>query len=247
MSIYRTLQSLRIHNQKGLAVLIDPDKVHEESSMKALAEMLRHSDVSAVFIGGSLMIQDHFHQCIKLAKKHIKLPLVIFPGSPDQVSDQADAILLLSLISGRNADLLIGHHVTAAPKLAKSSLEIISTGYMLVDCGNHTTASYVSQTFPLPYNKPEIAAVTAMAGEMIGMKCMYLDGGSGAQNPVSPAMISAVRNAVATPIIVGGGIRHEEQAREAFAAGADLIVVGTAVEENPELLFSISNATVLHR
>jgi phosphoglycerol geranylgeranyltransferase len=247
MSFYRTLQSLRIHNKKGLAVLIDPDKLNSESKMKAMAELLRHSDVSALFIGGSLMTQDHFQHCVKLARKHIDLPLVLFPGSPDQVSDQADAILLLSLISGRNADLLIGHHVTAAPKLAKSSLEIISTGYMLVDCGNTTTASYISQTFPLPYNKPEIAAVTAMAGEMIGMKCMYLDGGSGAQMPVSPHMISAVRRAVATPIIVGGGIRDEDQAREAFDAGADLIVVGTAVEENPELLFSIANAAALSR
>ncbi len=247
MSFYRSLQSLRIHNKKGLAVLIDPDKLNSDSKMKAMAELLRHSDVSALFIGGSLMTQDNFQQCVKLARKHIDLPLVLFPGSPDQVSDQADAILLLSLISGRNADLLIGHHVTAAPKLAKSSLEIISTGYMLVDCGNTTTASYISQTFPLPYHKPEIAAVTAMAGEMIGMKCMYLDGGSGAQKPVSPQMITAVRSAVATPIIVGGGIRDEDQAREAFDAGADLIVVGTAVEENPELLFSIANAAALSR
>lgn len=245
MSFFRNLQSLRIHNRKGVAVLIDPDKVHDESRMKAMAELLRHTDVTAVFIGGSLLTQDHFHQCVKLAKKYFIQPLVLFPGSPDQISDQADAILLLSLISGRNADLLIGHHVHAAPRLAKSSLEIISTGYMLVDCGNHTTATYISQSFPLPYNKPEIAAITAMAGEMIGMKCMYLDGGSGAQMPISPQMISAVRNSVATPIIVGGGIRSEDQAREAFDAGADLIVVGTAIEENPEALFAIAGVSSL--
>jgi putative glycerol-1-phosphate prenyltransferase len=243
MSFFRTLQSLRIHNRKGVAVLIDPDKMHDESRMKAMAELLRHTEVTAVLIGGSLLTQDHFNQCLKLAKKHLELPLVLFPGSPDQVSDHADAILLLSLISGRNAELLIGHHVNAAPKLSKSSLEIISTGYMLVDCGNNTTATYVSQTFPIPHHKPEIAAVTAMAGEMIGMKCMYLDGGSGAQMPISPEMIRAVRNAVATPIITGGGIRHEDQAREAFAAGADMVVIGTAVEENPDLLFSITNAS----
>lgn len=244
MSFFRSLQQFRIHNQKGVALLIDPDKVREESKIKAIAEIVKHAEVNAVFIGGSLMVSDHFHQCIKWAKKHIQAPIVLFPGSPDQISEQADALLLLSLISGRNPELLIGNHVQAAPRLLKSQLEIISTGYMLVDCGKSTTASYISQTFPLPYNKPEIAAVTAIAGEMIGMKCMYLDGGSGAEKPVSTAMIQAVRQSVATPLIVGGGIRHEDQAREAFVAGADLIVVGTAVEENPEMLFAISNASL---
>jgi putative glycerol-1-phosphate prenyltransferase len=189
------------------------------------------------------MVSDHFRQCVSWAKQHIEKPIVIFPGSPEQISEEADAILLLSLISGRNPELLIGNHVQAAPRLAKSQLEIISTGYMLIDCGKSTTASYISQTFPIPYNKPEIAAVTAMAGEMIGMKCMYLDGGSGAEQPVSTAMIKAVREAVETPIIVGGGIRHEDQVREAFLAGADLVVVGTAIEENPEMLFALSGAT----
>lgn len=247
MSFFRSLQQLRIHNHKGVALLIDPDKVREESAVKALAELVKHAELSAVFVGGSLLVSDHFHQCVKWVKKHIAAPLVLFPGSPEQISEQADALLLLSLISGRNPELLIGQHVLAAPRLLKSQLEIISTGYMLIDCGKSTTASYVSQTFPIPYNKPEIAAVTAIAGEMIGMKCMYLDGGSGAEMPVSPAMIQAVRQAVATPLIVGGGIRHEDQAREAFMAGADLIVVGTAIEENPELLFSISNASHIIR
>ena len=244
MSFFRSLQQLRIHNHKGVAVLIDPDKMKEESRIKAIAELIQHAEVSAVFIGGSLMVSDHFQQCVKWAKKHIKAPLVIFPGSPEQISEQADALLLLSLISGRNPELLIGNHVQAAPRLVKSQLEIISTGYMLIDCGKSTTASYISQTYPIPYNKPEIAAVTAIAGEMIGMKCMYLDGGSGAEIPVSPAMIQAVRQAVATPVIVGGGIRHEDQAREAFMAGADLVVVGTAIEENPEMLFALSNASL---
>jgi putative glycerol-1-phosphate prenyltransferase len=244
MSFFRSLQQLRIHNHKGVALLIDPDKMREESRVKAIAELIQHAEVSAVFIGGSLMVSDHFQQCVKWAKKHIKAPLVIFPGSPDQISEHADALLLLSLISGRNPELLIGNHVQAAPRLVKSQLEIISTGYMLIDCGKSTTASYISQTFPSPYNKPEIASVTAIAGEMIGMKCMYLDGGSGAEMPVSPGMIQAVRQAVATPVIVGGGIRHEDQAREAFMAGADLVVVGTAIEENPEMLFALSNASI---
>ncbi len=244
MSFFRSLQQLRIHNHKGVAVLIDPDKMKEESRIKAIAELIQHAEVSSVFIGRSLMVSNQFQQCVKWAKKHIKAPLVIFPGSPDQISEQADALLLLSLISGRNPELLIGNHVQAAPRLVKSQLEIISTGYMLIDCGKSTTASYVSQTFPIPFNKPEIAAVTAVAGEMIGMKCMYLDGGSGAETPVSPAMIQAVRQSVATPLIVGGGIRHEDQAREAFMAGADLVVIGTAIEENPDMLFALSNASI---
>ena len=243
MSFYRSLQHMRTHNQKGVALLIDPDKMRDEKSVKELAELIRHTEISAVLVGGSLMVSDHFRQCVSWAKQHIEKPIVIFPGSPEQISEEADAILLLSLISGRNPELLIGNHVQAAPRLAKSKLEIISTGYMLIDCGKSTTASYISQTFPIPYNKPEIAAVTAMAGEMIGMKCMYLDGGSGAVQPVSTAMIKAVRDAVETPIIVGGGIRHEDQVREAFLAGADLVVVGTAIEENPEMLFALSGAT----
>ena len=243
MSFYHSLQHMRTHNQKGVALLIDPDKMRDESHVKSLGELIKHTEISAVFMGGSLMVSNHFQQCAAWAKKHIDKPIVIFPGSPDQISEQADAILLLSLISGRNPELLIGNHVQAAPRLAKSQLEIISTGYMLIDCGKSTTASYISQTFPIPYNKPEIAAVTAMAGEMIGMKCMYLDGGSGAEMPVSSAMIQAVRRSVQTPLIVGGGIRHEDQVREAFAAGADLVVVGTAVEENPEMLFALSAAS----
>ena len=243
MSFYRSLQHMRTHNRKGVALLIDPDKMRDEKSVKELAELIRHTEISAVLVGGSLMVSDHFRQCVSWAKQHIEKPIVIFPGSPEQISEEADAILLLSLISGRNPELLIGNHVQAAPRLAKSKLEIISTGYMLIDCGKSTTASYISQTFPIPYNKPEIAAVTAMAGEMIGMKCMYLDGGSGAVQPVSTAMIKAVRDAVETPIIIGGGIRHEDQVREAFLAGADLVVVGTAIEENPEMLFALSGAT----
>jgi len=243
MSFFRSLQQLRIHNHKGVALLIDPDKMREESKVKALAELVQHAELSAVFVGGSLMVGNHFQQCVKWAKKHMPAPIVLFPGSPDQISEQADALLLLSLISGRNPELLIGNHVQAAPRLVKSQLEIISTGYMLIDCGKSTTASYISQTFPIPYNKPEIAAVTAIAGEMIGMKSMYLDGGSGAENPVSPDMIRAVRKSVATPLIVGGGIRNADQASDAFKAGADLIVVGTIIEENPELLYSISNAS----
>ena len=228
--------------QKAIAVLIDPDKVTDDSELKSLLDLIEHSRVDFVFIGGSLLVSNNFHDCVRKIKQACKVPVVLFPGSPSQINEEADAILFLSLISGRNPELLIGQHVIAAPRLKKTKLEIVPTGYMLVDCGRATTASYISQSFPLPYDKPEIAAVTAMAGEMLGLKCFYLDGGSGAEKPVSATMISEVKKAISGPVIVGGGIRTEEHARSAFYAGADLIVIGTAFENEPELLFSIAGS-----
>lgn len=223
-------------------MLIDPDKIRTKVQLKGLFEWIKQSKVDFIFVGGSLIVESNFHECTLSIKKETSLPLVLFPGSPAQITENADAILFLSLISGRNADLLIGQHVIAAPLLRGKKIEVVPTGYMLVDCGKATTASYISQTFPLPYNKPEIAAATAMAGEMLGLKCIYLDGGSGAEKPVSTSMIKAVRQSVELPIIIGGGIRNEDQAREIYEAGADLIVIGTAFEEEPELLFSLAQS-----
>ncbi len=242
MPFLESLQQFKQQGKKALAVLIDPDKCSDEKSLYAMMDLVKHSKVDFVLVGGSLLVEDHFHSCVKKVKSKSDVPVVLFPGSPSQISDAADAILFLSLISGRNADLLIGQQVIAAPALKKTSLEIVPTGYMLVDCGAATTASYISQTFPLPWNKPEIAAATAMAGEMLGLKCIYLDGGSGAQKPVSAEMVTTIRNAVKLPLIVGGGIRNENQARDLYEAGADMIVVGTAFEEEPELLFSMAQS-----
>ena len=168
--------------------------------------------------------------------------MVLFPGSPAQLSQHADAVLFLSLISGRNPELLIGHHVTAAPTVKALGLEAIPTGYMLVDGGKPTTVSYVSQTAPIPYDKPGIAACTALAGELLGLRTIYMDTGSGALRTVSPAMIAAVRQAVDLPIIIGGGIRDVETARRLCDAGADVLVLGTAFEQDPELIFAMSAA-----
>ena len=179
-------------------------------------------------------------EVVKTLKAHLSVPIVLFPGNWNQISNHADALLFLSLISGRNPDLLIGQHVHAAPILKTTSLEVISTGYMLIDCGRQTTASYMSHTLPIPYNKPDIAAATALAGEYLGMKLIYMDGGSGAEQPISRAMIKKVASAVELPIIVGGGIRTEDDAAAAYSAGADIVVVGTAVENEPELLFSFN-------
>lgn len=245
-SFYDILQSGKQEGQKMLAVLIDPDKMTDEKQLTETATLISNSRVDFIFVGGSLLVETNFENCISKIRKQTSIPIVLFPGSPSQISDSADSILLLSLISGRNPELLIGQHIIAAPKLKRSRLEIIPTGYMLVDCGKATTASYISQTFPLPWNKPEIAAVTAMAGEMLGLRCIYLDGGSGAERPVSSAMISAVKQSVSTPLIVGGGIRNEDQATEAWNAGADLVVIGTAFEDEPELLFSIAACRSAH-
>ncbi|MCB0813121.1 MAG: phosphoglycerol geranylgeranyltransferase [Flavobacteriales bacterium] len=174
-------------------------------------------------------------------------PVVLFPGSPAQLSGHADALLFLSLISGRNPELLIGHHVTSAPTVKALGLEAIPTGYLLVDGGRMTTAHYVSQTSPIPHDKPGIAAATALAGELLGLKAIYLDTGSGAPRTVAPDMVKAVRQAVDLPIIVGGGIRSTEQAQALCEAGADMLVVGTAFEEDPERVFALREAVTLAR
>lgn len=236
------LNVLRAEGKKALAVLIDPDKMQDEKRLANLLELVNHSGADFVLVGGSLLVEDNFHACLRSVKEKSKVPVVLFPGSPSQISPEADAILFLSLISGRNPDLLIGQHVIAAPLLKKLNIEVVPTGYMLVDCGRPTTASYISHTLPIPHNKPEIAAATAIAGEMLGLKCVYMDGGSGADKPISEQMIAHVREAMDLPLIIGGGIRNEEQAKAAYDAGADMIVIGTAFEEEPELLFAMAQS-----
>jgi putative glycerol-1-phosphate prenyltransferase len=179
-------------------------------------------------------------QLIKLIKTNSTIPVILFPGSNLHIDMSADALLFLSLISGRNAELLIGQHVIAAPVLKKSNMEILPTGYILIDSGRQTTVSYISNTTPIPYDKPEIAACTAMAGEMLGLKLIYLDGGSGAQKQISARMIASVRKSVDVPLIVGGGIRSVEEASEAMEAGADVIVIGNGIEKNLNLLAEVS-------
>ncbi len=238
--IYHSLQEKKSKGQKSFAVLLDPDKLDEAGCRKMVKLGMAHN-ISYFFVGGSLLMDDSLANTIRIIKAETTIPVVIFPGSNNQVSKEADAILLLSLISGRNADALIGQHVVAAPILKQSGLEILATGYMLVDCGRQTTVSYISNTTPIPYDKPAIAACTAMAGEMLGLKLIYLDGGSGAQNPVAPEMIRMVCKSVETPVIVGGGINSREKAYNALKAGADVIVVGNGIEKNPGLLSEISS------
>lgn len=225
--------------RKSFAVLLDPDKVEQDALVDLLIRTKDHP-VDFFLVGGSLVTEYIHQEVIALVRRYTDVPIILFPGNPAHIDPTADAILFLSLISGRNPEFLIGQHVIAAPLLKKSGLEIMPTGYMLVDSGTQTTVSYISGTMPLPHDKPGVAACTAMAGEMLGLQLVYLDAGSGASRPVPAEMIVAVREAVDLPIVVGGGINSGEKAYLALKAGADLIVVGNGIERDPELLPQLS-------
>ncbi len=230
------LADLRLRGHKALAVLLDPDDF-EERRLRQLLELAKHHRIDFFLVGGSLVLTTHQAALIALLKAEApQVPVLLFPSHALHVDPTADGILLLSLISGRNPDFLIGQHVVAAPRLRQSGLQLLPTGYMLVDSGRPTTASYISGTAPLPHDKPSIAAATAMAGEQLGLRLMYLDGGSGAQYPVSAAMIRAVRAAVDAPLLVGGGLNTGEKVYAALAAGADVVVVGNHIERDPHFL-----------
>ena len=227
--------------RKKLAVLIDPDKP-SDAQILSMVEKANAADVDFFFVGGSLLVTDSLDHCIRLIKEHSKIPVLIFPGNSLQISKYCDGFLLLSLISGRNPEMLIGRHVIAAPYLKLYGNEIIPTGYMLIDSGKATSVTYMSDTTPIPHDKDDIAVCTALAGEMLGLKLIYLEAGSGAAMPVSTSMISKVRQMIGLPLIVGGGIRTPEMAAEAAKAGADVIVIGTAFEKEPDMLMKFAKA-----
>ncbi len=230
---------IRSEGRKALAVLIDPDKSSPETCAELAAEA-GQAGVDFFFTGSSILTQNRLDECIIALKKYSSIPVVLFPGNIMQVSGEADAILFLSLISGRNPELLIGNHVLAAPLIKSKGLEVIPTGYMLIDSGAPTSASYMSQTFPIPHDKTDIAECTAMAGEMLGMSALYLDAGSGARFPVNGKMIAGVRQKTSIPLIAGGGIRSADKAIELCDAGADIIVIGNIIENSPELMQEIA-------
>lgn len=238
-SVLQYIQQEQLAGKKLLAVLIDPDSCNLDQ-LHSIIDQAVHHQVDLFFIGGSLILEDQLNNTLQIIRQYTQIPLVLFPGSTLQISALADAILLPVLVSGRNAEFLIGQHIIAAPYIRSAGLEAISVGYMLVDGGKPTTASYMSASTPIPANKPSIAAVTAMASEMLGYKMVFLDAGSGATNPVNSSMIAAVRKQVACPIVVGGGIRTPEDAEAALTAGANIIVVGNAIEENPSFISELS-------
>lgn len=239
MSVLKKLKYYKETQKKSFALLIDPDNVSELDCIELL-HLAESAAVDFLFIGGSLITGNNLGRIVEICKSNTQIPVVLFPGSSLHIDTEADAILFLSLISGRNPDFLIGQHILAAPILKRSRLEILPTGYMLVDTGKQTTVSFISNTTPIPYDKPDVAACIAMAGEMLGLQIIYMDGGSGAEKPISPQMISAVRKAVDTPLIVGGGINSPEKVQIALKAGADVIVVGNAIEKNSGLILKIT-------
>jgi putative glycerol-1-phosphate prenyltransferase len=240
-SIYHSIVSRKAKGQKSFAVLIDPDKV-TPPKIQELITLALDASVDYLLVGGSLVISNQLDEVIQQIKASCKLPVLIFPGSPSQVSRYADALLYLSLISGRNPELLIGQHVISAPMVKQSRLEIISTGYMVVDGGAPTTVSYISNATPIPTDKNEIAMCTAMAGEMLCMKLIYMDAGSGAKRPISEQMIAAVSSQIEVPLVIGGGITNPEKAYLNCKAGADIIVVGNAIEKDSSLIKEMSAA-----
>ncbi len=241
-SILPQIQLLKTRQAHAFAVLIDPDSI-TPASVKVLAEKCNEAEVDYVFFGGSIMVTAHADHCIRLFKEASNIPVVLFPGSPAQVSPSADALLYLSLISGRNPDLLIGQHVVSAPAIKASGLEVISTGYILVDGGTPTTVSYMSHSAPIPANKPDVALCTAWAGELQGKHLIYMDAGSGAQHPISSEMIGKVSANIEIPLIVGGGIRSAEKVYENCQAGAQIVVVGNAIEKDNSLIKEMCQAT----
>lgn len=239
--LYTGLLAARQRGEKRLAILIDPDKLRLRR-LEQVVELAVAAGVHYFFIGGSLVVNDMLDTVLSGIRERCSIPLVLFPGNSFQLSYRADALLFLSLISGRNPELLIGQHVIAAPFLKMSPLEIISTGYLLIDGGVQTAVQYMSNTYPIPANKDDIAVCTALAGELLGLKMIYLDAGSGARNAVPEGMIEAVRGAVSVPLLVGGGIRTPEQAAAKLRAGADMLVVGNAIEQDPELIRELAAA-----
>lgn len=246
MSIYQYL--LDIIDKKGAIfyLLIDPDDLEFEK-ISEFMNYINDAGVDVILLGGSLLFNTHFNQYCLEIKKYAKVPVIIFPGGVDQISENADAILFLSLISGRNPEHLIGKHVLAAPIIYAKKIEPISTGYMLIESGKTTTAEYMSGSNPIPANKPSIAAATALAGEYLGMKLIYLEAGSGAQNPVPDEMVKVVSNTVSIPVIVGGGIRTPEVAYTKVKNGAKGIVIGNHFE-NPDNWVQIKEfAQAIHK
>lgn len=238
--IGQRLKEIHQSGKKAVALLVDPDKFINQHRLKQVLAQAIHYPLEMILVGGSLMTTQKLSFTIRSIREMTgQLPIVLFPGNVIQLSGKADGILFLSLISGRNPELLIGQQVVAAPLLAKTKLEILPTAYMLVDGGGITSAHYMSQSVPLPNDKPELALATALAGHYLGLGYFYLDTGSGASHAVSSQLIEAVSNQIDSPLLVGGGIDTTEKAKAAWQSGADIVVVGSRAEKNPDFLIEV--------
>src|SRR5690606_931773 len=236
MGILAALLEGQQKGKKSIAVLIDPDKVGDPNHLQALINLANENCIDFFFVGGSLVTTTNLSEVIQQIKDSVTIPVVLFPGNSIQIDPHADALLFLSLISGRNPELLIGQHVIAAPIIKNTQLEIIPTGYMLINSGRTTSVAYISNTTPIPDDKYSLAACTAMAGEMLGLRAIYMDAGSGAEKEISARMIATVKKSINVPLIIGGGINNKQKAFAALEAGADMIVIGNALEKQPDLL-----------
>jgi len=238
-SVYKNILTSISEGEKLLAVLIDPDKMERQDVSKFM-EKVNASRVSHVFVGGSEVAKDVTEQIVLEIKTWTSLPIILFPGDVKQITSEADALLFLSLISGRNPDYLIGKHIEAASSLQNSNLEVIPTGYILIENGKETSVQRVSKTQPLSRNNVPLIVQTAKAGELLGMRMVYLEAGSGASHPVNSEIINQVKKTLSVPIIVGGGIKNISALKSAFSSGADMVVIGTAFEENEALFNALS-------
>lgn len=240
MKILDTLAERSRNGKKSIAVLVDPDKVSDAGQLQHLINLASENLVDFFLVGGSLVTTTNMSEVVKQIKDNVSIPVILFPGNSMQIEPGADALLFLSLISGRNPELLIGQHVIAAPIIRNTRLEVIPTGYMLINSGRTTSVAYISNTTPIPDDKYSLAACTAMAGEMLGLRAIYMDAGSGAEKEISARMITTVKKSISVPLIIGGGINTKQKALSALEAGADMIVIGNALEKHPDLLIEIS-------
>jgi len=240
-NIYQNIVTSSVGNKNQLAVLIDPDKMKLENVSRFISKV-NQSIITHIFIGGSLVADSITEKLTVEIKKHTVLPLVLFPGDVNQITDKADAILYLSLISGRNPDYLIGKHVESANKLSKTNLEVIPTGYILIENGKQTAVQCVTNTKPMDRDNSQAILNTAIAGMYLGMKLIYLEAGSGATHPVDPDIIKKVKQNLPIPLIIGGGIKTKTQLQNAYNAGADFVVIGTAFEEDETFFDEIKSS-----
>jgi len=234
------LKDLHQSKKKGIAWLIDPDKFESKESFIKNYSWVKNSELDLIFIGGSQFRENNFNKIVEIVRDvACQIPIVIFPGCHLQLAESADSILFLSLISGRNPEFLINQQVAAAPKIALMEIEVLPTAYLLVNDGEITSVHSISQTLPIPNTKPQIVRDTALAGYYMGMKYFFIDAGSGSKSTVSPEVIETVKNEIPCPLIIGGGIDNLEKLKDAYQAGADLVVLGNSIEKDPDFLTEV--------